>query len=47
MHFDMGAYAPYIWAAYGISAVALGALTVWAVVAHARAKARLARLERK
>ncbi len=47
MNFDMGPYGAYIWPAYGISAVALIGITVWAVAAYARAKAKLAKLERK
>ncbi len=47
MNFDMGEYAPFIWAAYGVSAVALGGITVWTVAAYAKAKAKLAALERK
>lgn len=45
MNFDMGPYGAYIWPAYGISAVALTGITVWAVAAYARAKAKLAQLE--
>lgn len=47
MNFDMGAYGAYIWPAYGISALALIGMTVWAVTAWRRAKAKLAALEKK
>ncbi len=47
MNFDMGPYGAYIWPAYGISAVALIGITVWSVAAYVRAKAKLAKLERK
>ena len=45
MNFDMGPYSVYIWPAYGISVLALGGATLWAVAAWRRAKARLAGLE--
>lgn len=45
MNFDMGAYGAYIWPAYGLSALALGGVTVWTVTAWRRAKAKLAALE--
>lgn len=47
MNFDMDPYGAYIWPAYAISAAALLGLTVWAVAAFRRAKARLTRLEKK
>lgn len=47
MNFEMGQYGVYIWPAYAISALALGGLTLWAVIAWRRAKARLAALEKK
>jgi heme exporter protein D len=47
MNFDMGAYAVYIWPAYGISALALIGATWWSVAAWRRAKAKLAALEKK
>jgi len=47
MNFDMGAYSVYIWPAYGISALALIAVTLWTVLAWRRAKARLAALEKR
>lgn len=47
MNFDMAPYGAYIWPAYAISALALGGLTVWAVAAWRRARAKLSALERK
>ena len=45
MNFDMGSYGAYIWPAYGVSALALIAITCWTLMAWRRAKARLAALE--
>jgi len=47
MNFDMGSYGAFIWPAYGISAVALIAVTFWSIAAWRRAKAKLSRLEKK
>jgi heme exporter protein D len=47
MNFDMGPYGVYIWPAYGISALALIAVTLWSIAAWRRAKAKLAGLEKK
>ena len=47
MNFDMGAYAAYIWPAYGVSAVAIIGATVWTVAGWRRAKAKLSALEKK
>ena len=47
MNFDMGPYGAYIWPAYGISALALIAVTLWSIAAWRRAKAKLSRLEKK
>jgi heme exporter protein D len=47
MNFDMGPYGVYIWPAYGISALALIAVTLWSVAAWRRAKTKLAELEKK
>jgi heme exporter protein CcmD len=47
MNFDMGAYGVYIWPAYGVSALALVAATVWTVAAWRAAKKKLASLEKK
>ncbi|HEY4943740.1 MAG TPA: heme exporter protein CcmD [Rhizomicrobium sp.] len=43
---NMGGYAAFVWPAYGISAVLLGAAVVLTLRAYARAKARLAALEK-
>jgi heme exporter protein D len=45
MNFDMGAYGAYIWPAYGVSALALIAATVWTVTAWRAARKKLAALE--
>lgn len=42
----MGGYGAYIWPAYGVTVLLLGAAVVLTLRAHARAKARLAALER-
>ena len=47
MNFDMGSYSAYVWPAYGVSAVLLIGVTVWAVAGWKRAKARLAVLENR
>ena len=41
----MSPYGAIIWPAYGVSALALSAATIWTVVAWRRAKAKLAALE--
>lgn len=46
MNFDMSPYGAYIWSAYALSAAALAGLTLWAVLAWRRAKARLKALEK-
>lgn len=43
---DMGAYAAFVWPAWGISAVVLAALAVRAVVASRRWNAELKRLDK-
>jgi heme exporter protein D len=43
---DMGTYAAYVWPAYGVSVLFLGAAVALTVRAYARAKARLAALEK-
>ncbi len=45
MNFDMSPYGAFIWPAYGITALVLGGMTLWAVLAWRRAKAKLAALE--
>jgi heme exporter protein CcmD len=47
VNFDMGASGAYIWPAYAISVAALIGMTVWTVAAWKRAKAAVARLEKK
>jgi heme exporter protein D len=42
---DMGAYAAFVWPAWGISAVVLAALAVRAIVAARRWNAELKRLD--
>ncbi|HXM00657.1 MAG TPA: heme exporter protein CcmD [Rhizomicrobium sp.] len=42
----MGGYAAFVWPAYGVTLAGLGAATALAWNAYARAKARLAALER-
>jgi heme exporter protein D len=44
--FVMGGYGAYIWPAYGVSVVFLGAAVVLTVRAYAKARARLAALEK-
>ncbi len=43
--FDVAPYGAYVWPAYGISAVALIGITLWAVIALRRARAKLKALE--
>jgi heme exporter protein D len=47
MNFDMSPYGAFIWPAYAITALALGGMTVWVILAWHRAKAKLAALEKK
>ncbi len=42
----MGGYAAYVWPAYGVSVVLLGGAIAVTLRAYARAKARLALLEK-
>jgi heme exporter protein CcmD len=42
----MGTYGAYIWPAYGISALALGGITLWSWLRWRQAKAKLAVLEK-
>jgi heme exporter protein D len=44
--FAMGGYAAFVWPAYALSAIAIGAMVVLTVRAYGRAKARLAAIER-
>ncbi len=41
-----GPYAFYVWTAYGVSALGLGAAAAWTVYGWLKARAVLARLER-
>ncbi|MGZ5936999.1 MAG: heme exporter protein CcmD [Rhizomicrobium sp.] len=43
---NMGGYAAFVWPAYGTTAIGLGAAIVFTLRAYARAKARLAALEK-
>ena len=42
----MGGYAPFVWPAYGVSVLLLGAAIVMTWRAYARARAQLAALEK-
>jgi len=42
----MGGYAAYVWPAYGVTVVLLGAAIAATLRAYARARARLAALEK-
>jgi heme exporter protein D len=44
---QMGGYAGYIWPAYGVTALGLGAAIVWTLKSYGDAKARLKALEEK
>jgi heme exporter protein D len=44
--FDMGKYAAFVWPAYGVSVVGIGAAIVLTLSAYGRAKRKLAALER-
>jgi heme exporter protein CcmD len=44
--FDMGAYGAFVWPAYAVSAIGLGAAVIWTLRAYASARARLAALEK-
>lgn len=41
----MDGYAAFVWSSYGLTAMGVGALIVWAVGARRAAAARLARLQ--
>jgi heme exporter protein CcmD len=43
---NMGGYAAFVWPAYGVSVLGLGVAIAFTLRAHARAKARLAALEK-
>jgi heme exporter protein D len=44
--FAMGGYAAFVWPAYGVSLVGVGAMIWWTLRDYARAKRQLAQLER-
>ena len=46
MSMDLGAYAQFIWPAYGVTALALGGLCLWAWSGWRAVKAKLAALEK-
>jgi heme exporter protein CcmD len=46
MSMELGAYAAFIWPAYGISALLLGGFTVWTIARWRAARAKLAALEK-
>jgi len=43
---NMGGYAAFVWPAYGVSALGLGAAIVLTLRGYARARTRLAALEK-
>lgn len=43
----MGSYAAFVWPAYGVTVLGLGAAVAMTLRAYARAKARLAALEKQ
>ena len=45
MIFEMGKYAAYVWPAYGVTALGLGAAIILTLSAYLRAKKKLAALE--
>ncbi len=47
MSMELGAYAAFIWPAYGVTVLALGGLALWAWASWRSVKAKLAALERK
>jgi heme exporter protein CcmD len=47
MNFDVAPYGMYIWPAYGLSVLVLGAMIVWTLGKWRAARARLAALEAK
>ena len=44
--FDMGGYAAFVWPAYGVTLVGLGAIVIFTWRAYGRAKAHLAAVEK-
>lgn len=45
MDFDMGKYALYVWGSYGATALAIGALILLSLRAHAKWKKQLETLQ--
>lgn len=45
LNFHLGLYSDFIWPAYAVTALALGALTVWTALAFRAARKKLAALE--
>lgn len=43
---DMSPYGPFVWGAYGVSALVLAGLTLWVVLAARAARRELDRRER-
>jgi heme exporter protein D len=43
LHLDMGKYAAFVWPAWGLSVLVLGALTIWTLRAARRWKAEAER----
>jgi heme exporter protein CcmD len=41
----MGKYAAYVWPAYGVSILGIGATIVWTLRSYGRAKRRLSEIE--
>jgi len=44
---DLGPHAAFIWLSYGAALLVVAALIAWAFVGEARARAKLAELERR
>lgn len=43
--FAMGGYAPFVWPAFGVVTLGMGALVAQSLIARRRARAEVARLE--
>jgi len=46
MNFDMSPYGIFIWSTYGLTVLALAALTFWTIARWRAVKAKLAALEK-
>jgi heme exporter protein D len=42
----MGGYARYVWPAYGVAVLVLGAMLLWSVAAYRRCRREIERLQR-